>query len=158
MKHVSTTPHPSGQPHRQPVQSATSAPTARREDRDARMRKYTIAMVVRTISFPLAVWAFLSGWVIVGWILMLAAVVLPAIAVGIANTVDERRIAAAAKPVVPEHVRIEQSDPEEAGRRDDHEAAGEPTTLVLGPEDIVRSPARPPGPTSPTAHDDDAPR
>lgn len=54
------------------------------------MRAYLIAMVIRTISFPLAVWALLSGWIAVGVVLAAAATFLPQIAVTIANTVDNR--------------------------------------------------------------------
>ena len=67
--------------------------TARRspvEDRRRRIRAYIIAMVIRTISFPLAVWAFLSGWVVVGFVLAAAATFLPQIAVMMANAVDRR--------------------------------------------------------------------
>jgi hypothetical protein len=55
------------------------------------MRTYLVAMAVRTVCFPLAVWALVSGWVVVGWTLGLAAVVLPSLAVMLANAVDQRR-------------------------------------------------------------------
>lgn len=54
------------------------------------MRTYLIAMAVRTVSFPLAVWALVSGWVVVGVVLAAAATFLPQIAVTIANAVDNR--------------------------------------------------------------------
>lgn len=54
------------------------------------MRTYLFAMAVRTVSFPLAVWALLSGWTVVGILLALAATVLPQVAVMIANAVDNR--------------------------------------------------------------------
>lgn len=54
------------------------------------MRTYLIAMAVRTVSFPLAVWALLSGWVVPGLILAAAATFLPQIAVTIANVADNR--------------------------------------------------------------------
>ena len=54
------------------------------------MRSYLIAMLVRTISFPLAVWAFTSHQLVIGWILVVLAVFIPSIAVGVANAVDHR--------------------------------------------------------------------
>ncbi len=54
------------------------------------MRSYLIAMAIRTLSFPLAVWALLSGWIVVGVLLALAATFLPQVAVMIANAVDHR--------------------------------------------------------------------
>lgn len=61
-----------------------------KEDRDQRMRNYTIAMAIRTAAFPLAVWALLSGWIVVGVLLALAATFLPQVAVMLANAVDHR--------------------------------------------------------------------
>lgn len=55
------------------------------------MRNYLWAMGFRTLAFPLGVWALASGWTVVGWILAVAAVVLPSIAVMFANAVDRRR-------------------------------------------------------------------
>ena len=64
------------------------------------MRTYLIAMVIRTVSFPLAVWALLSGWMVVGLIFAAAAVFLPQIAVTSANAVD-RRTAPDTAPISP---------------------------------------------------------
>jgi peptidoglycan/LPS O-acetylase OafA/YrhL len=75
-------------------QAVTTAPRSLLEDRRKRMRTYLVAMGVRTVSFPLAVWALMSGWVVVGWILAAAAVLLPSVAVMLANAVDQRRRAA----------------------------------------------------------------
>jgi len=72
------------------AQGVTSAPRSPKEDREQRLRTYLIAMAVRTVSFPLAVWALLSGWVVIGVILAAAATFLPQIAVTIANAVDNR--------------------------------------------------------------------
>lgn len=124
-----------------PVQSVTSTPVARRHDRDNRMRTYAVAMSIRTVSFPLAVWAFMSGWIVVGWLLAAAAILLPSFAVMAANTVDERRIAATATPVQEQHGRLETTA--EAGTDADAPwggAVSEP--LLLGPEDILRDSAR----------------
>lgn len=48
-------------------------------------------MGFRTVAFPLAVWALAAGWMVVGWLLAAAAVVLPSVAVAFANNVDRRR-------------------------------------------------------------------
>lgn len=71
----------------QPVTTLRRSP---KEDRDQRMRSYVIAMSIRTLSFPLAVWALLSGWIVVGLLLALAATFLPQVAVMLANAVDHR--------------------------------------------------------------------
>lgn len=65
------------------------------------MRAYVIAMVIRTLSFPLAVWAFLSDQLVLGWILMFAAVLIPSVAVGVANAVDHRGEGRRSEPVSP---------------------------------------------------------
>lgn len=72
------------------TQGVTTAGRSPKEDRDQRMRNYVIAMAIRTASFPLAVWALLSGWTIVGVALAIAATFLPQVAVMIANAVDHR--------------------------------------------------------------------
>ncbi|MCK0113760.1 DUF3099 domain-containing protein [Ornithinimicrobium sp. F0845] len=72
------------------AQGVTTARRSPKEDREQRMRTYLIAMAVRTVSFPLAVWALVSGWIVVGVILAAAATFLPQIAVTIANAVDNR--------------------------------------------------------------------
>lgn len=74
-----------------PTQAVTTARRSQREDRRFRMRTYLIAMGFRTAAFPLAVWALVSGWTVAGWVLAVAAVGLPPIAVTLANTVDHRR-------------------------------------------------------------------
>lgn len=65
------------------------------------MRAYVIAMVIRTLSFPLAVWAFLSDQLVLGWVLMVAAVLIPSVAVGVANAVDHRGEGRRDEPVSP---------------------------------------------------------
>lgn len=74
-----------------PTQAVTTARRSQREDRRSRMRTYLIAMGFRTAAFPLAVWALVNGWTVAGWLLAVAAVGLPPIAVTLANTVDHRR-------------------------------------------------------------------
>ena len=74
------------------AQGVTTARHSPREDREHRLRTYLVAMAIRTVSFPLAVWALLSGWTVVGVVLALAATVLPQVAVMIANAVDNRTV------------------------------------------------------------------
>lgn len=72
------------------IQGVTTVRRSPKEDRAQRMRSYAIAMSIRTVSFPLAVWALLSGWTIIGIVLALAATFLPQVAVMMANAVDHR--------------------------------------------------------------------
>ncbi len=69
-----------------PVQSVTSAPQSNADDQGARMRRYLLAMGIRTVCFVLAIVA--SGWL--RWSLVAAAVVLPYVAVVLANAVGPR--------------------------------------------------------------------
>ncbi len=73
------------------TQAVTTVPRSPRDDRSRRMRSYLIAMGLRTVSFPLAVVALLNGWTVIGWVLAVLAIVLPSVAVTIANAVDRRR-------------------------------------------------------------------
>jgi predicted tellurium resistance membrane protein TerC len=63
-------------------QSVTSLPPSPDDDRRARFRRYTIAMVVRLACFILCF--FVQGW----WLILpvLAALILPYVAVVLANT------------------------------------------------------------------------
>ncbi|USQ78252.1 DUF3099 domain-containing protein [Ornithinimicrobium faecis] len=72
------------------AQGVTTVRRSPKEDREQRMRSYAIAMSIRTVSFPLAVWALLSGWTVIGIVLALAATFLPQVAVMTANAVDHR--------------------------------------------------------------------
>ena len=56
------------------------------------MRRYLVSMVIRTVCFVLAVVAIaLLHWTVVGWLLVVAAVVLPYIAVVMANATRSLR-------------------------------------------------------------------
>ena len=68
------------------VYSVTSAPSSLRDDQQERMRRYLVSMGIRTVCFLLAVW-FLVGlrWTVAGWAMVAGAVVLPYIAVVMAN-------------------------------------------------------------------------
>ena len=66
--------------------SVTGLPTSLQDDQGQRMRRYLLSMGIRTLCFVLAVIA-LAGlhWTLVGWTLVVAAVILPYIAVVMAN-------------------------------------------------------------------------
>jgi hypothetical protein len=73
------------------VFSVTGLPTSLQDDQDERMRRYLVSMGIRTICFILAVIA-LAGlhWTLIGWTLVVAAVILPYIAVVMANATRSR--------------------------------------------------------------------
>ncbi len=85
MRHKGTRIFADGHPT-EPVQSVTSAPVSNADDQGVRVRRYLVAMGTRTVCFVLAIVA--SGWV--RWTLVVAAVVLPYIAVVLANAVGPR--------------------------------------------------------------------
>lgn len=68
------------------VQSVTSAPQSAAEDQAERMRRYLLTMAFRVVCCGLALVA--SGWL--RWTLVAAAVVLPYVAVVMANAVGPR--------------------------------------------------------------------
>lgn len=70
------------------VPSATNLPAPPKDDRDDRMRKYTISMTIRTVCFVLAV--VLHGWL--RWACVVLAVFLPYFAVVLANATNKRKI------------------------------------------------------------------
>lgn len=73
-----------GAPHQElPVQSVTDARTSSADDRAERARRYLTAMGLRGVCFVLAI--VTSGWL--RWTFVAGAVVLPYIAVVLANAV-----------------------------------------------------------------------
>ena len=68
------------------VFSVTGLPTSLQDDQGQRIRRYLVSMGIRTLCFVLAVIA-LAGlhWTLVGWTFVVAAVILPYIAVVMAN-------------------------------------------------------------------------
>ncbi|PZU48366.1 MAG: hypothetical protein DI566_03765 [Microbacterium sp.] len=90
------------------AQSATSLPRAPRDDAHKRMTRYFWMMAVRVVCFVLMVLVQPYGWYT--WVFAGAAIVLPYIAVVIANVATapaeravapERAIAASPAPVAP---------------------------------------------------------
>jgi uncharacterized membrane protein YdbT with pleckstrin-like domain len=74
------------------VFAVTGLPASLRDDQDVRMRRYLVSMGVRTTCFVLAVVAIVAlHWTLVGWILVVAAVILPYIAVVMANATRSLR-------------------------------------------------------------------
>ncbi|WP_122263779.1 DUF3099 domain-containing protein [Ornithinimicrobium cerasi] len=88
-------------PARRPAQAVTSTRRSQEDDRQHRMRSYLVAMGLRTVSFPIAVWAFVNDHLVVGWVFVVLAVVIPSIAVMLANAVDRRGTSQGAAPLSP---------------------------------------------------------
>lgn len=81
-----------------PVQSVTSAPVNARDERAGRTRRYLAMMGVRTLCFVTAF--FVEGWL--RWTCVVLAVVLPYVAVVLANSVRTRPDGDVAVPTVPD--------------------------------------------------------
>ena len=112
------------------------------------MRSYLVAMGLRTLSFPVAIWAFVNDHLVVGWIFVVLAVVIPSIAVMLANAVDRRGTSQGSTPLSPVQGLGPAAGPPSP-------AAGEDPT---GPDDdvIVGSVVR--GSAVDAPEDDDRPR
>jgi hypothetical protein len=95
---------------KQPQQSVTSLPPSPDAERRGRMLKYTIAMSIRLVCFVLCL--FSQGW----WqiIFVVGAVVLPYIAVVLANTTSRVQGATVVRPgaLVPVQHSGRPGDPE----------------------------------------------
>jgi hypothetical protein len=74
------------------VFAVTGLATSLQDDQGQRMRRYLVSMGIRTVCFILAVVA-LAGlhWTLIGWALVVAAVLLPYVAVVMANATTPRR-------------------------------------------------------------------
>ena len=79
---------------KQPIQSATSLPPSPDQERHSRMIKYTVAMAIRMICFVVAL--FIHNW----WSLIPIAgtIILPYVAVVLANTVVQPKVVAVERP------------------------------------------------------------
>jgi hypothetical protein len=80
---------------KQPIQSATSLPPSPDAERKTRMLKYTVAMVLRLICFLILVLLPLSWWSLVP---LAGAVILPYVAVVLANTVIQSKVTPVERP------------------------------------------------------------
>lgn len=68
------------------VFSVTGLSESLKDDQSGRVRRYLLSMGIRTACFVLAVVSLaVLHWTVVGWILVSAAVILPYIAVVVAN-------------------------------------------------------------------------
>jgi ABC-type multidrug transport system fused ATPase/permease subunit len=76
----------------------TSAPISPADEMAGRMRRYIIAMSIRTVCFILAV-VFRESWLM--WLFLVGAVFLPYVAVVLANAADRRDEAPLADAVRP---------------------------------------------------------
>ena len=65
------------------------------------MRQYLIAMGIRTVAFPVAVWAFMTERYAIAWVAAFLAIVIPSFAVMIANAVDQRQAPRTDRPQSP---------------------------------------------------------
>jgi Flp pilus assembly protein TadB len=78
-------------PQPEQVFSVTGLPTSIQDDQGERMRRYLVSMGIRTACFILAVIALAwLHWTVIGWTLLIAAVILPYIAVVMANATRSR--------------------------------------------------------------------
>ena len=107
------------------VYAVTGLPTSLQDDQKARMRRYLLSMGIRTACFVLAVFALgVLHWTVVGWGLVIAAVVLPYIAVVVANA-TKPRVGSALGPVTPDTTPDSAAAPQLAPRRPDEEPLDE---------------------------------
>ena len=73
------------------VISVTGLPESLQDDQNGRMRRYLVSMGIRTTCFVLAAIAIpVLHWTVVGWGLVIAAVILPYFAVVVANATRPR--------------------------------------------------------------------
>lgn len=83
--------HLSRHASRRTAQTVTDARSSGDDDRVQRMKRYLVAMGVRTLSFPVAVWAFVQEYYVLAGVLAVLAAVIPSFAVMLANAVDRRQ-------------------------------------------------------------------
>ena len=99
------------------VYAVTGLSESLRDDQKGRMRRYLVSMGIRTACFVLAVVALgVLHWTVVGWSLVIAAVILPYVAVVVANATRPRG-STDLGPVTPPDAAARQIDP----RRPDQE-------------------------------------
>lgn len=102
------------------VFSVTGLPASLEDDQAQRMRRYLMSMGVRTACFILAVVALaVLHWTAVGWTLVVGAVVLPYIAVVMANATRSPQVT----PLAPVDTDGDPADgtPQISARRPDEE-------------------------------------
>ncbi len=92
------------------VQSVTTASRGRSADLRSRQRRYLWMMGIRIVCVPFAL--LVEGWL--RWVFIIAAVVLPYLAVVVANAVA-RPAPGALTPVTPDPPRAIEAGPAEEG-------------------------------------------
>ena len=107
------------------MHSVTGLPASPRDEQSSRIRRYLWSMGIRTVSFVLAVIALgVLHWTVVGWVFVIAAVILPYIAVVVANA-TRSRVGTVLGPVTPDEGAAHQLLP----RRPDEEPPDEHAPL-----------------------------
>ena len=95
----------------------TGLPASLKDEQSGRMRRYLLSMGIRTVCFVLAAIAIpVLHWTVVGWGLVIAAVILPYIAVVVANATRPRGVMTLG-PMTPDDGTARQLSP----RRHDEE-------------------------------------
>jgi hypothetical protein len=80
---------------KQPIQSVTSLPPSPDEERRSRMIKYTVAMSIRLVCFIVAIFIGANWWALIP---IAGAILLPYIAVVLANTVAQPPVTEVERP------------------------------------------------------------
>jgi hypothetical protein len=105
----------------QPVFAVTGLPASLQEDQRHRMRRYLLSMGIRTACFVAAfITLWVLHWTVIGWAFVIAAAILPYIAVVVANATRPRGISTLA-PVTPNPVAPDEQTPRISPRRPDEE-------------------------------------
>ncbi|GAB77428.1 Protein of unknown function [Austwickia chelonae] len=106
------------------MHSISAVPTSAADDQRARMRTYVTCMVIRTISFVLAVVVYaVTGSVIAAILLSIAAVILPYPAVVLANNTATRQTHAV-RTMTPTRQLGGRADQDTASAKDEDRAGG----------------------------------
>lgn len=86
------------------MHSITGAVSPHSDDFDARIRRYLISMSIRVLCVVLAIFVHAQWRHWSWWIFAVGAVILPYVAVVMANSVDRRRGGAGPAPVTPQFI------------------------------------------------------
>jgi hypothetical protein len=107
------------------VASVTGLPMSLQDDQNARMRRYLVSMGIRTACFVLAaITISVLHWTVIGWVLVIGAVIIPYFAVVVANATRPRG-STILGPVTPN----DDGPPQLSPRRHDQEPPDEPKPI-----------------------------
>lgn len=121
------------------IYAVTGLPESLQDDRNARMHRYLWSMGIRTACFVLAVFALgVLRWTVVGWGLVIAAVILPYVAVVVANAAKPRA-SSALGPVTTDTAPDSAAAPQLAPRRPDEVPSDEEPSDEEPPDDHGRA-------------------